>query len=115
LPENLLKEVMEGNIANFRMMKDSGIYDMEKLESNWVSSPSITEQLVYKCFEFYGQISTERAAIHMNFDLDLTTPRTRDYEEKERSRSLISIGIFVIACVLVVLLWYAVNYFIKLR
>src|ERR1041385_6669106 len=57
LPENLLKEVEEGNISNFRVMKE--INRMADLESNWVSSPSITEQLVYKCFEYYGHTSVQ--------------------------------------------------------
>lgn len=77
LPENLLQEVREGNISNFRVAKESGIAQMAELESNWVSSPSITEQLVAKCFEYYGQTSPEPEAVHLNVDLDLTTPRTR--------------------------------------
>ena len=111
LPDNLLKEVKEGDIVNFRVVKDSGINNMENLESNWVSSPSITEQLVYKCFEYYGQTSPEPAAIHLDFDLDLTTPRTREFENQEQSRRLLSFGILIIVCMLIVLLWYAANYF----
>jgi len=111
LPDNLLKEVREGDIVNFRVVKDGGINNTENLENNWVSSPSITGQLVYKCFEYYSQASPEPAAIHLDFDLDLTTPRTRESENQEQSRRLLSFGIFIIACILIVLLWYAANYF----
>ena len=111
LPDNILKEVMESDIINFRVVKDSGINNMENLESNWASSQSITEQLVYKCFEYYGQTAPEEAAIHLNFDLDLTTPRTREFEQKEQSRRLLAFGILVVACVLIVLLWYAAGLF----
>jgi hypothetical protein len=111
LPDTLLKEVKEGNISNFRVMKDSGNSQMADLESNWVSSPSITEQLVTKCFEYYGQISGEQEVVHLNFDLDLTTPRTREVEEKQRSRRLLPFAMLIIACVLIGLVWYAVNSF----
>jgi len=111
LPDNLLKEVMEGNIVNFRAVKDTGI-NMQNLESNWVSSPSITEQLVYKCFEYYGQTSPEQEVVHLNFDLEFTTPRTRVLEIQERLLSLLPLAMIVGACVLIVLLWYAANYFI---
>lgn len=113
LPDNLLKEVMEGNIINFRAAKDSGIH-MEDLESNWVSSRSITEQLVYKCFEYYGQASPEPEVVHLNFDLDLTTPRTREFENQERSRRLLPLGLILVVCALGVLLLYAANYVMKL-
>ena len=109
LPENLLKEVEEGNISNFRVVKE--INRMADLESNWVSSPSITEQLVYKCFEYYGQTSAQPEEVHLNFDLDLTTPRTREFEDKERSRRLLPFAMLIGACILVILLWYAASYF----
>ena len=112
-PEQLLKEVMEGNITNFRVVKDQGT-NMENLEDNWVSSPSITEQLVAKCFEYYGQVSPEPEVVHLNFDLDLTTPRTREFVEKERSSRLLPLGVIIAACILGVLLWYAADYVIKL-
>ncbi len=83
------------------------------LENNWVSSPSITEQLVHKCFEYYGQTSPEQEVVHLNFDLDLTTPRTREFEEQERSRRLLPLAMLVGAFVLVVVLWYAANSFLK--
>jgi hypothetical protein len=114
LPDTLLQEVREGNIVNFRMAKENGITNMDNLESNWVSSPSITEQLVHKCFEYYGQTSLEPEVVHLNFDLDLTTPRTREFEEQERSRRLLPLGIIVVACILGVLLLYAANYVMKL-
>jgi hypothetical protein len=114
LPDNLLNEVMDGDIINFRVVKNSGIDNMENLESNWVSSPSITEQLVYKCFDYYGHAAPEDAVIHLNYDLDLTTPRTREFEHKEQSRRLLSLGIVVGACLLIVLLWYAADHFMKL-
>jgi len=81
------------------------------LESNWVSSPSITEQLVYKCFEYYGHTSVQPEEVHLNFDLDLTTPRTREFEDKERSRRLLPFAMLIGACILVILLWYAASYF----
>lgn len=107
LPDTLLEEVKEGNISNFRTAKDMGM----ELESNWVSSRSITEQLVAKCFEYYSQPTGEQEAVHLNFDLDLTTPRTRESEEKERSRRLLPLAMLIVACVLVVLVWYAANSF----
>jgi len=114
LPDNLLKEVRESDIVNFRVVKESGIdHRMENLESNWVISQSITEQLVHKCFEYYGQTAPEEAAFHLNFNLDLTTPRTREFEQKEQSRRVIALGFVVAACILLVLVWYAVNYFTK--
>jgi hypothetical protein len=113
LPVNILEEVKKSDIVNFRVVKDSGGENMERLENNWVSSPSITEQLVYKCFEYYGQVQPEYEAIHLDFDLDLTTPRTREFEQKEQSRRVISLGMVVIACILLVVIWYAVNYFTK--
>jgi hypothetical protein len=113
LPDNILKEAMAGNITNFRVMKDVGI-KMENLESNWVSSPSITEPLVRKCFEYYGQASPEPEVTHLNFDLDLTTPRTREFEEKERRSRLLPLGIIIVVCVLGVLLLYAANYVMRL-
>lgn len=114
LPDNLLKEVRESDIVNFRVVKESGIdHRMENLESNWVISQSITEQLVHKCFEYYGQAAPEEEAFHLNFDLDLTTPRTREFEQKEQSRRVIALGFVVAACILLVLVWYAVNYFTK--
>jgi hypothetical protein len=111
LPDNLLKEVMEGDIVNFRVMKDSDINNMENLESNWVISQSITEQLVYKCFEYYSQASPEQEAIHLDFDLDLTTPRTREFEAQQQPRRLLAFGILVLACILLVFLWYFADRF----
>lgn len=113
LPDNLLKEVREGNIVNFRVVNEHGM-NMDQLESNWVSSPSITEQLVHKCFEYYGQASTEPEVVHLNFDLDLTTPRTREFEDKERRSRLMPLGIAVVVCLLGVLLLYAANYVLNL-
>jgi hypothetical protein len=114
LPEHLLQDVREGNISNFRVVNERGINKMSELESNWVSSPSITEQLVTKCFEYYGQASPElEEVVHLNFDLDLTTPRTREFEEQERSRRLLPLAMLVGAFVLVVVLWYAANSFLK--
>jgi hypothetical protein len=109
LPNTLLQEVQENNISNFRMAKDQGM----ELESNWVSSRSITEQLVAKCFEYYGQASMEPEEVHLNFDLDLTTPRTREFEEKARSQRLLPFAMLIIACVLAGFLWYAANSFLK--
>jgi hypothetical protein len=113
LPDPILKEVTEGKIINFRVMKENGI-NMENLEGNWVSSPSITEQLVHKCFEYYGQASPVGEVPHLNFDLDLTTPRTREFENRERSRKLLPLGIILIVCILGVLLFYAADYVIKI-
>jgi hypothetical protein len=113
LPDNILREAQEGNITNFRVMNESGI-NMENLESNWVSSPSITEPLVHKCYEYYGQASPEPEVTHLNFDLDLTTPRTREFESQERSRRLLPLGVIIVVCVLGVLLLYAANYVINL-
>ena len=113
LPDNLLKEVTEGNLTNFRMVRDHGM-NMENLESNWVSSPSITEQLVRKCFEYYGETSAEPEEVHLNFDMDLTTPRTREFEEKERRGRLLPLGVILVVCVVGVLLLYAANYVINL-
>jgi hypothetical protein len=113
LPDNLLKEVRESNIVNFRVVKDHGM-NMENLESNWVSSPSITEQLVRKCYEYYAQTSQEEEVVHLNFDLDLTTPRTREFEEKERRSRLLPLGVILVVCVVGVLLLYAANYVMKL-
>jgi hypothetical protein len=107
LPDTLLDEVRESNISNFRVAKD---HNMD-LESNWVSSRSITEQLVSKCFDYYGQSSGEQEVVHLNFDLDLTTPRTREFEEKERSRRLLPLALLIVACVLISLVWYAANSF----
>jgi hypothetical protein len=114
LPDNLLKEVMEGNIINFHMVNEIGGNGMENLEDNWVSSPSITEQLVHKCFEYYGQASLEQEVVHLNFDLDLTTPRTREFEDRERAQRLLPLGVIIVICVLGVLLWYAADYVMKL-
>jgi hypothetical protein len=111
LPDNILKEVMEGDIVNFSVVKDSGVHHMENLESNWVISPSITEQLVHKCFDYYGQVSLEQAAIHLDFDLDLTTPRTREFEAQEQSRRLLYFGIFVATCIFLGLVWYVIRLF----
>lgn len=108
-PDNLLKEVRESNIINFRVMKDSGIGDMKDLEANWVSSSSITEPLVYKCFEYYGEAALEHVETHLNFDLDLTTPRTQESEEKEQSRRLLAIGIIIAVCILSIVIWYAAS------
>jgi hypothetical protein len=107
LPDTLLDEVRESNINNFRLAKDMGM----DLENNWASSRSITEQLVAKCFEYYGQPSGEQEVVHLNFDLDLTTPRTKEFEEKERSRRLLPLALLVIACMLIGFVWYAVNSF----
>jgi len=112
LPDNLLREVREGDIINFRVMKE--IDNMENLESNWVTSQSITPQLVYKCFEYYGQTVPEEEAFHLNFDLDLTTPRTREFEAQEQSRRLFALGILVVACILLSLVWYFSDYFMQL-
>jgi hypothetical protein len=112
LPEHLLEEVREGNISNFRIVNQNSGSNMGELESNWVTSRSITEQLVAKCFEYYGQTSPEPEVVHLNFDLDLTTPRTREFEEQERSRRLLPLAMLVGAFVLVVVLWYAASYFI---
>lgn len=114
LPDNILKEVRESNITNFRTAKDNGISNTENLESSWVSSPSITEQLVHKCFEYYAQTSPEHEEVHLNFDLDLTTPRTREFEKRDRLTRLLPLAIIVAVCVLGVLLWYAADYVMKL-
>jgi len=113
LPDNILKEVREKSLVNFRAMKDSSS-KMEDLESNWVSSPSITEQLVRKCFEYYGEASPEPEIVHLNYELDLTTPRTREFEQKERRSRLLPLGVILVVCVAGVLLLYAANYVMKL-
>jgi hypothetical protein len=113
LPDTLLKEVRESNIVNFRVVKDHNS-DMENLEDNWVSSPSITEQLVRKCFEYYGETSPEPEEVHLNFDLDLTTPRTREFEEKERRSRLLPLGVILAVCVVGVVILYAANYVMNL-
>lgn len=113
LPDSILKEVREGNLVNFREMKDSSS-KMEDLESNWVSSPSITEQLVRKCYEYYGQVSPEPEVVHLNYELDLTTPRTREFEQKERRSRLLPLGVILVVCVAGVLLLYAANFVINL-
>ena len=107
LPDTLLEEVREGNISNFRTANDMGM----DLESNWVSSRSITEQLVLKCFEYYGQVTGEPEVVHLDFDLDLTTPRTPESENQERSRRLLPLAMLIVACVLMGLVWYAFNSF----
>ena len=107
LPDPLIEEVKENNISNFRMAKDMGF----DLESNWVSSRSITEQLVAKCFDYYGQSMGEQEVVHLNFDLDLTTPRTKEFEEKQRSRRVLPLALLIFACVLIGVVWYAVNSF----
>lgn len=113
LPDPILKEVRESNLTNFRVMKDTGI-NMEDLENNWVSSPSITEPLVRKCYEYYAQTTREEDVVHLNLDLDLTTPRTREFEKQERSRRLLPLGIIIVVCALGTLLWYAGTYLLKL-
>jgi hypothetical protein len=107
LPDTLLEEVRQGNLSNFRTAKDMGM----DLESNWVSSRSITEQLVLKCFEYYGQVTGEQEVVHLDFDLDLTTPRTPESEKQERSRRLLPLAMMIVACVLMGLVWYAFNSF----
>lgn len=107
LPNPLLEEVRENNINNFRTAQDQGM----DLESNWVSSRSITEQLVTKCYEYYGQPRGEQEVVHLNFDLDLTTPRTKEFEEKERSRRLVPLVLMIVACMLIAFVWYAANSF----
>lgn len=113
LPDNILREVRENSLVNFRAMKDSSS-KMEDLESNWVSSPSITEKLVRKCFEYYGQASPKEEVVHLNYELDLTTPRTREFEAKERRNRLLPLGVIVVVCVVSVLLLYAANYVMQL-
>jgi hypothetical protein len=110
LPGTLLQEVSDGNISNFRVMKDVGGSGMEHLESNWVSSPSITEQLVHKIFGCYGEVLPEPEVVHLNFDLDLTTPRTREFQSQERWQRLLPLGIILAICALGVLLLYAADY-----
>lgn len=114
LPANLLKEVREGQIINFHVVNETSGNGMENLEDNWVSSPSIKEQLVHKCFESFGQPSPEPEVVHLNFDLDLTTPRTREFEDKERVQRLLPLGVIIVVCMLGVLLWYAADYVMKL-
>ena len=52
--------------------------------------------------------------VHINFDVDLTTPRTRDFEQKERRSRLLPLGVILVICVAGVLLLYAANYVINL-
>jgi hypothetical protein len=113
LPDNILKEVRENSLVNFRAINDSSS-KMEDLESNWVSSPSVTEQLVRKCFEYYGQSSSGPEEVHLNFELDLTTPRTREFEKQERRSQLLPLGVILGVCVVTVLLLYAANYVMRL-
>jgi hypothetical protein len=113
LPDNILKEAREGGIMNFRVMNEHGM-NMEHLESNWVSSPSITEPLVHKCFEYYGLTFPAPEVAHLNFEVDLTTPRTREFEKQEQSRRLLPLGAIIVVCVVGVLLLYAANYVMKL-
>ncbi len=113
LPDPILKEVRESNLTNFRVMKDTGIH-MENLESNWVSSPSITEPLVRKSYEFYSQASPQDEVVHLNPDVDLTTPRTREFENLEQRRRLLPLGVIIAVCALSILLLYAANYVLKL-
>jgi hypothetical protein len=69
LPEPILKEIRESNIVNFRVARESGP-GMDNLESNWGTSPSITEQLVEKCFAYYGQTTLRDEVVHLNFEVD---------------------------------------------
>lgn len=113
LPDPILREIRQGNIVNFRVARESSP-GMENLESNWATSPSITEQLVHKCFEYYGQATLRDEVVHLNFDLDLTTPRTREFEKQQQSRRLLPLGIILVVCVLGVALWYAADYVMRL-
>jgi hypothetical protein len=114
LPDHLLEEARRGTNSNFRVMKDIEGSGMEDLESNWISSPSITEQLVGKCFEHYGASAPAPKALRLSFDSNPNMPSTREFEKEERWRRLRALGAIPIACVLCVLLLYAVNYVIKL-
>jgi hypothetical protein len=114
LPDHLLDEARRSNSSNFRVMKDIGGKGMDDLESNWVSSPPITEQLVRKCFEYYGASALEPKGLGMNLDSSLNMPGTSEFEKEERRRSLRALGAIPIACILCALLWYAVNYLIRL-
>jgi hypothetical protein len=113
LPDHLLDEAQRGS-SNFRVMKDIGETGMEDLESNWISSPSITEQLVRKCFEYYGAVAPEPKEVSLHSDSNLNMPSAREFEKQERRRWLRALGAIPVACVLCVLLWYAVNYVIRL-
>lgn len=114
MPDTLLRDVAKSNIRNFRAVNEIGIDGMENLESNWIISPSVTEQLVRKCFDYYSQVSPEEEVVHLNFEMDLTTPRTREFEKNDRLIRVLPFAVIVGACVLVVLLGYAASYLIKL-
>jgi len=114
LPEHLLDEARQDNSSNFRVMKDIEGNGMEDLESNWISSPSITEPLVRKCFEYYGQSAPAPKALRLSFDSNPNKPSTRESEKQERWRRLRALGAIPIACVLCALLVYAINYLIGL-
>ncbi len=113
LPDHLLDEARRDS-TNFRVMKDIEGNGMDDLESNWISSPSITEQLVYKCFEYYGSSAPAPKELRLSFDSNPNMPSTREFEKQERWRWLRALGAIPIACVLCVLLLYAINYVIKL-
>lgn len=113
LPDHLLDEARRGS-TNFRVMKDIEGNEMDVLESNWISSPSITEQLVRKCFEYYGASAAAPKALRLSFDSNPNMPSTGEFEKEERARRLRALGAIPVACVLCLLLLYAINYVIKL-
>lgn len=113
VPDHLLDEARRGS-SNFRVTKDIGELGMQDLESNWISSPSITEQLARKCFEHYGASAPELNELRPDSGPNLNIPSAREFKEQERWRWLRALGAIPVACVLCILLWYAVNYVIRL-
>jgi hypothetical protein len=113
-PDHLLDEARRDNLNNFRVVREIGGNGMDGLEDNWVSSPSITEQVVRKCFEYYGSVAPEPKELRLNSGLNINMPSTHEFEEQERSRRWRPLGAIAVVCVLCVLLLYAVNYVIRL-
>lgn len=113
-PEHLLDEARREDNNNFRVVREMSENGMDGLENNWVSSPSITEPIVRKCFEHYGSVAEEPKELRLDSGGKVSMPSTSEFEEQERWRRWRPLGAVAVVCVLCVLLLYAANYVIRL-
>ena len=101
-----MAEIIEKIPFNAERVNGREDSDMSGLESNWVSTWSMTEKLVHKGFEYYGRDPHNQTPIHLNPDEDLIklhAPRSGFLDK------LFPIGVLILISLIVLLAVYILN------
>ena len=109
LPENIVDEFIANrsyDAHRVSTMKDS---EISILENNWLSSWSITEKLVNKCFEYYGKDQREQMAVRLNIEEDLTKPPAPRSILQTLVDKVVPTVVGILICLVVLVIAYFLN------